>query len=149
MDKINLTGKRKRLQTGSLFLLTLPQITLLLLVVLLLVLMVSVCTRFTSGAVSTNALQQKLRRLQQKFASGKVNPLTEREAMELLHNKVKTTSSAAVISGDADLKWLFYSNCRSIQAMLSKPDLADRTAWIKLNALMVDFNTQYFGSKVL
>ena len=57
---------------------------------------------------------------------------------------IKTSSDPALISGDANLRRLLFSNCRSIQTILGEPDLANRTAWIKLNALMVDFDTQYF-----
>jgi len=39
---------------------------------------------------------------------------------------------------------LLYNNCKAIQAVLSQPSLENRTSWIKLNAIMVDFNDLYF-----
>lgn len=145
MNDFQKGNERTKFQNSSLLFLTVPQITLLIVVVLLLVMMVSVCTQFTKGPVSTKALLLQLQNLQRKFALGKtVNPETERETMEQLQNKIKTSSDPALISGDANLRRLLFSNCRSIQTILGEPDLANRTAWIKLNALMVDFDTQYF-----
>jgi hypothetical protein len=125
--------------------LTIPQIMLIGLVILLLALMKSACTKFTKGPVSTTALLQQLQRLQAKFALGKlINPEMEREEMERLQNKISTSSEPGIISGNADLKRLLYSNCKSIQAVLSQSILENRTSWIKMNAMMVDFNTHYF-----
>lgn len=146
---MNYTQKRgtlTRLGNGSLLFLTLPQISLIVFVTFLLILMVSVCIKFTKGPFNTSALLQQLKRLEAKFVSGKmINPKIEREEMERLQNKIKTTSDPAVISGNRDLKRLLYNNCKSIQTVLSQPGLENRTSWIKLNALMVDFNDLYFG----
>jgi membrane protein insertase Oxa1/YidC/SpoIIIJ len=138
------SGLTKFRNNGLLFL-TFPQITLLIFVILLLILMVSVCIKFTKGPFNTSALQEHLQRLQAKFSAGiLINPRTEREEMETLQNKIKTTSNPALISGNATLKRLLYSNCKAIQAVLGQPGLENRTSWIKLNALMVDFNDLYF-----
>ena len=146
---MNNSPKRRRLpkfQNSCLLLLTLPQLTLLIFVAGLLVMMVSACIKFTKGPVNTSALAQQLQRLQAKFTGGlSINPQKEREEMEKLQNKLKTTSTAALISGNANLKQLFYSNCKAIQAVLRRSDLQNRTAWIKLNALLVDFDALYFG----
>lgn len=133
-------------RNSGLLLITFPEITLLIFVAGLLVMMVSACIKFTKGPVNTSALEQQLQRLQAKFTAGLlINPKSEREEMETLQNKLKTTSNPSLISGNASLKQLFYSNCKAIQAVLRRPDLQDRTAWIKLNALMVDFDALYFG----
>ena len=89
---------RTNFQHSSLLFLTVPQITLLIVVELLLIMMVSVCIRFTKGPVSTRALLLQLQNLQRKFALGKtVNPEIERAEMEQLQNKVKTTAEPSVI----------------------------------------------------
>ena len=124
---------------------SIPHVTLIIIVLVLLIVLVSACIKFTTGPANTVALMQQLKRLQAKFAANTLlNPNTEREEMEILQNKLKTTSSPAVISGDVNLKQLFYTNCKSIQAVLSRADLSNRTSWIKLNALMVDFDDLYF-----
>lgn len=108
--------------------------------------MVSVCFTSTKGPLSTTAFLKQLQSLQARFAAGKIiNPETEREHLEKLQNKVKTLSEASIISGNADLRRLLHSICQSIKIVLDQPDLANRTTWIKLNSLMVDFNTQYFS----
>jgi hypothetical protein len=122
-----------------------PPLLLIIVVVALMALMVSVCIKFTKGPLSTAALLQQLQHLQARFASGKqINPEREREEMEILQNKIKTTSDPITISENMDLKRLFYSNCKSIQGVLGQADLQNRTSWIKLNGLMVEFNSRYF-----
>lgn len=118
---------------------------LIIIVTSLLMITASICSKFTKGPLSTVALLQRMRLLQAKFIAGKeIDPETEREEMEILQNKIKTSSSMQTISGNSDLKQLFARNCASIQSVLKQPVLDNKTSWIKFNALMADFNTSYF-----
>lgn len=143
----------KRILTGagtqeSLYIAFAP-ILLIVFVGALFIMMVSVCFTFTKGPLSTTAFLKQLQILQARFAAGKIiNPDTERVEMEKLQNKIKTFSEASIISGNADLQRLLYSICQSIKVALGQPDLENRTSWIQLNALMVDFNTQYFKGNI-
>ena len=122
-----------------------PPILLIIIVTSLLMITASICSKFTKGPLSTVALLQRMRLLQAKFIAGKeIDPETEREEMEILQNKIKTSSSMQTISGNSDLKQLFARNCASIQSVLKQPVLDNKTSWIKFNALMADFNTSYF-----
>lgn len=104
------------------------------------------CFRSTKGAVSTAALLLQLQQLHAKFMSAeRIDPEIERKEMEIIQNKIKTASDAAVISGNPDLKKMFGLNCQSIASVLNTEGLTDRTAWLKFNALMIDFNFLYFG----
>lgn len=140
--------KIKRLvkfRNKNLLFLALPQIGMLVLMALMIYWMVSVCTKSTKGPASMAALLQQLQRLQAKFTAGRlVNPQTEREEMEILQNKIKTRTDPALISGNDGLKQLFHSNGNAIKAVLAQPDLHNRTAWIKLNTMMVNFDEFYF-----
>lgn len=122
-----------------------PPILIIVIAAVLFVMMISVCTKFTKGPLSTSAFLKQLHVLQLKLVLGKkINPEKEREEMERLQNKIKTFSEASIISRNADLQRLLHSICHSIKVVLGQPNLENRTSWIKLNALMVDFNTQYF-----
>ena len=136
-----LSGKSKN---GLLFI-GVPPILLILIVASLLMIAASICTKFTKGPLSTAALLERMRLLQAKFMAGNtIDPEAEREEMEILQNKIKTTSTLQTISGNSDLKQLFARNCAFIQSVLKQPLLDNKTSWIKFNALMVDFNTSYF-----
>jgi hypothetical protein len=127
-------------------LLTFPPILIIVFVVVMLVWMVSTCFRSTKGPASTAALLLQLQQLHAKFISAeKIDPEIEKKEMESLQNKIKTASDPAVISGNPDLRKMFWLNCQSIASVLNEEGLKDRTAWIKLNALMIDFNFLYFG----
>jgi hypothetical protein len=133
---------------GSLYL-ALPPLLLIIAVVGLLILTVSVCIKFTKGPLSTAALLRQLQILQAKFMQGKtIDPDTQRQEMEILQNKLKTSSDPALISANSDLKQLFSSNCQAIQSVLERPLLENRTSWIKLNTMMLDFNSHYFDKQV-
>ena len=126
--------------------LTFPPILVIVFVVGMLVLLFFTCFRSTTGQASTAALLLHLQQLHGKFISAeKIDPEIERKEMEILQNKIKTASDAVVISGNPDLRKMFGLNCQSIAAVLNDEGLTDRTAWIKLNALMIDFNFLYFG----
>lgn len=141
--------KRNRItlfQNKQLFSLAFPPLLLIALVVGLLLLMVATCIKFTKGPQSTSALVLQLQRLQAMFLSAEtINPEKERAEMEVLQNKLKTSSSPSIISGNLALQKLFSSNCQSIRMAMNNSHADDKTAWIKLNALMADFNSLYFG----
>ena len=124
---------------------TIPQILLIALIAGLLVLTVSICVRFTKGPLSTAALKRRLLQLQSRFvASEPIDPELERQEMERLQNKIKTSSDQLTISGDDDLKQLIASNRNYIQLALAKKEVANKTSWIQFNALMTDFDHSYF-----
>lgn len=111
----------------------------------LFVLLVITCIKFTKGPVNTAALKKQLRSLQLKFVTAApINPELERSEMEILQNKIKTSSNRLIISGDDDLKLLFNSNCKYIQSEMSNTNLVNRSSWIKFRDLMFGFDKLYF-----
>ena len=123
----------------------LPQIILLLVVVGLLVWMVQTSVKSTKGSLNTAALKKQLMQLQSKFLrSEAINPDRERAQMEMLQNKIKTTSEQLTISDDNDLKQLFDTNCNYIITAMNNAGLEERSSWIKLKELMLDFDALYF-----
>lgn len=123
----------------------LPQTLLIAGLAGLLVLLVTTCIQFTKGPASTVALKTQLRSLQLKFiTAAPINPESERKQMEILQNKIKTSSNSVVISGDHDLKLLFNSNCRYIRLEMKNVNLENRSSWIQFNNLMLDFDESYF-----
>jgi hypothetical protein len=122
-------------------------IRILLIVVVggLLVLLVATCIKFTKGPLNTAALKKQLRSLQLKFVTAiPINPDSERREMEILQNKIKTSSAQLTISGDKDLQQLFDSNCKYIQSAMTDVNLANRSSWIKFKELMFSFGDFYF-----
>ena len=104
----------------------LPQILSIVGLAGLLVLLVTTCIKFTKGPFDTAALKKQLRLLQLKFVSAAlINPEAERKEIEILQNKIKTSSNQMSISGDTDLKQLFASNCKYIQSALADENLAN------------------------
>jgi hypothetical protein len=86
-----------------------------------------------------------LRSLQLKFVTAAlINPDLERKEMEILQNKIKTSSNPLIISGDDDLKLLFGSNCNYIQSAMMDVNLENRSSWIKFKELMFSFDYLYF-----
>jgi hypothetical protein len=123
----------------------LPQVLLIIVLAGLLVLLVTTCTKFTKGPINTAALKNQLRSLQLKFVTAAlINPDLERKEMEILQNKLKTTSNPSIISGDHDLKQLFGNNCKYIQSEMNNTNLENRSGWIKFRALMFGFEKLYF-----
>jgi hypothetical protein len=111
----------------------------------LLVLMVTTCIKFTKGPINTDALKKQLRSLQLKFVTAAlINPELERKEMEILQNKIKTSSNALTISGDHDLKMLFASNCQYIQSAIADVNLLNKSSWIKFKELMFSFDAFFF-----
>jgi len=89
-----------------------------------------------------------LRSLQLKFLSyALINPEAERKEMEILQNKIKTSSNQVSISGDKDLKQLLASNCKYIQLAMTDVNLANRSSWIKFRELMFSFDNFYFHTQ--
>jgi hypothetical protein len=125
----------------------LPQMLLIIGLGGLLVLLVAACVKFTKGPINTEALKKQLRSLQLKFVSAAlINPELERKEMELLQNKIKTSSNTSIISGDHDLRLLFSSNCKYIQSEMNNVNLENRSSWIKFKELMFSFDHLYFHS---
>jgi hypothetical protein len=123
----------------------LPQILLIARFAGLLVLFVTTCIKSTKGPASTAALKTQLRSLQLKFLrAAPINPESERKEMEILQNKIKTSSDPLIISNDHDLKLLFHSNCTYIQSEMNSTNLENRSSWIQFNTLMLDFDESYF-----
>lgn len=130
---------------SRMFLITFPQILLIVLLFGLLVLLVRTCIRFTRGPLTTTALKQQLLQLQSKFVgSAPINPEAERQAMEILQNKIKTANDQLTISEDEEIRQLFASNCKYIQSIMSDVNLANRSSWIKFKELMFGFGDFYF-----
>ena len=114
----------------------------------LLVLLVTTCIKSTKGPLDTAALKKQLHSLQLKFVSSAlINPEAERKEMEILQNKIKTSSNQVSISGDKDLKQLLASNCKYIQLAMTDMNLADRSSWIKFRELMFSFDDFYFHTQ--
>jgi hypothetical protein len=138
--KTSLEENRRRM-----FLITFPQILLIVVLLGLLVLLVRTCIKFTKGPLSTTALKQQLLQLQSKFVSSAlINPEVERKEMEILQNKIKTSSDQLTISGDKDLQELFASNRKYIQSIMGDVNLTNRSSWIKFKELMFGFGDFYF-----
>jgi hypothetical protein len=123
----------------------LPQVLLIVVLAGLLVLLVATCIKFTNGSLSTSALKKHLLQLQSKFiTSAVINPELERERMEQLQNRIKTSSDQATISADKELQQLFASNRNYIQGVMADMNLVHRSSWIKLKELMFSFDDFYF-----
>jgi hypothetical protein len=123
----------------------LPQILFIVGLTGLLVLLVTTCIKFTKGPFDTAALKKQLRLLQLKFVGAAlINPEAERKEIEILQNKIKTSSNQMRISDDKDLKQLFASNCKYIQSAMTNENLANRSSWIKFRELMFSFEDFYF-----
>ena len=138
--KTSLEENRRRM-----FLITFPQVLLIVVLLGLLVLLVRTCIKFTKGPLSTTALKQQLLQLQSKFVSSAlINPEVERKEMEILQNKIKTSSDQLTISGDKDLQELFASNRKYIQSIMGDVNLTNRSSWIKFKELMFGFGDFYF-----
>jgi len=130
---------------AQMLIIILPQVLLIVVLAGLLVLLVTTCIKFTKGPINTAALKTQLRSLQLKFVTAAVvNPELERKEMEILQNKIKTSSNQSIISGDHDLKLLFDSNCKYIQSEMNNTNLANRSSWIKFRELMFGFDKFYF-----
>jgi hypothetical protein len=127
---------------------TIPSILLILLVLGLFVAMFYACFHSTTGPSSITNLKAHLNLLKSKFANHTpVDPHEERCVMETFQNRIKTSCSQKVISGNEDLKALFAFNCQSINGMMKTAEPSNKTMWLKYGALMNDFNDQYFTGK--
>lgn len=122
-----------------------PQLLLIFVLAGLLLLLVTTCIKFTKGPISTDALKKQLRLLQLKFVTAAhISPELERKEMEILQNKIKTSSNPLIISSDNELKLLFASNCKYIQSEITNMKLENRSSWIKFKELMFSFYEFYF-----
>ena len=124
---------------------TIPQILLGLFVLGLFAITFYVSFRSTKGPLSIRDLITHLLLLKRKFENDSpVNPEEERSIMEGLQNKAKTSCSEEVISGNEDLRRLFFVNCESVNKKMMSATSIDKTSWLRYGALMTDFNEQYF-----
>ena len=125
---------------------TIPQIMLVLLVLGLFVAMFYACYNSTKGPSSISNLMARLNLLKSKFAAHTpVDPHEERSVMESLQNRLKSSCSQEVISGNEDLRALFAVNCQSVNRMMKISEPGSKMQWLKYGALMNDFNDQYFS----
>jgi hypothetical protein len=125
-----------------------PSILLILLVLGLFITMFYACFNSTTGPSSITNLMAHLNLLKIKFANHRpIDPHEERYVMESLQNRIKTSCSQRVISGNEDLKALFSFNCQSINGMMKTGEPSNKMQWLKYGALMNDFNDQYFPGK--
>jgi hypothetical protein len=139
--------RRNRIQSRFVLMhtITLPQLLLIVVVAGLFVLLITTCLKSTKGPINTDALKRQLRSLQLKFVTAAlINPELERKEMEILQNRIKTSSNPLVISGDDDLKLLFGSNCKYIQSAMMDVNLENRSSWVRFKELMFSFDYQYF-----
>jgi hypothetical protein len=137
--------KRFHFTFVQMLIIVLPQILLVVGLAGLLVLMIIACIKFTKGPINTDALKKQLRSLQLKFGTAAlINPELERKEMEILQNKIKTSSEQLTISRDKDLQELFASNCKYIQSVMIDVNLLNRSSWIKFKELMFSFDDFYF-----
>ena len=123
----------------------LPQILLIVGLTGLLILLANTCLKFTKGPLDTANLKKRLGLLQLEFVSAAlINPEAERREIEMLQNKIKTSSNQMSISSDKDLRQLFASNCKYIQSEMADVNLLERSSWIKFRELMFSFDEFYF-----
>ena len=61
--------------------------------------------------------------------------------MEILQNKIKTSSNQMCISVDKDLRKLFASNYKYIQTAMTDENLANRSSWIKFREKAIAFTS--------
>lgn len=124
---------------------TFPQLLIIVVLGGLLVLLVSTCIKSTKGSLSITALKKHLLQLQSKFStSALIDPELERQEMEKLQNKTKTSSDPLIISSDKELQQLFVSNCKCIREVMADAHLVNRSSWIKFKELMFSFDHSYF-----
>ena len=90
-------------------------------------------------------MKRRLLQLQLKFSTSELIDLVqEREEMEKLQNKVKTSNGQLAISGDKDLQQLFATNCKYIQSAMTDVNLLNKSQWLKFKELMFSFRNFYF-----
>jgi hypothetical protein len=145
MEGDTIYKKSAKVLKQDLLFITLPQLLLIAVVASLLVLLVLTCIKSTKGPLSTAALKHHLLLLQSRFVSSAlIDPEMERQEMERLQNKIKTSSDQSTISADKDLKQLFASNIHHIHLAMNDLNVVNKSSWIKFKAVMFDFNSFYF-----
>jgi hypothetical protein len=124
---------------------SLPELLLITVVSGLIITMVYVCTRFTRGPASIIALKNYLNELQIKFKSPlTINAETERGALEILLNNVKTSCNENLITSNVDLKGMFDKTCKQIKYIIESKEVGTRSSWLKFNDVTSGFNEFYF-----
>jgi hypothetical protein len=124
------------------------QILLVIIVSELIIVAVVSCIKFTKGPLSIGALKNYLRLLQSKFIHhALIDPDVERQEIEMLQNKVKTSCSQLTISENADLQGLFLNTCQNINDVMTDKEIENRTSWLKFREVICNFQESYFSKK--
>ena len=124
---------------------SLPEILLVTVVTGLMIMMIYVCTKSTKGPLSIKALKNYLNDLQMKFKSPlTINAETERAALEILLNNVKTSCDEKLISSNIDLQGMFDKTCKQIKFITANKEVDSKSSWLKLKDVSSSFNEFYF-----
>ncbi len=124
---------------------SLPEILLVTVVTGLMIMMIYVCTKSTKGPLSIKALKNYLNDLQMKFKSPlTINAETERAALEILLNNVKTSCDEKLISSNIDLQGMFDKTCKQIKFITANKEVGSKSSWLKLKDVSSSFNEFYF-----
>ena len=124
---------------------SLPEILLVTVVTGLMIMMIYVCTKSTKGPLSIKALKNYLNDLQMKFKSPlTINAETERAALEILLNNVKTSCDETLISSNIDLQGMFDKTCKQIKFITANKEVDSKSSWLKLKDVSSSFNEFYF-----
>jgi hypothetical protein len=130
----------------EIYMITIPQILLLLLVFGLFAATFWACFVSTEGPLRIASLLARLRLLKVKYETDTpVDPQEERRVMEELQNDIKASYSKEVISENKELRALFLFNCGFINGKIRTPGTDNKTGWLQYGALMNDFNDRYFA----
>jgi hypothetical protein len=122
------------------------QILLVIVVAGLIIVAIMSCIKFTKGPLSMGDLKKYLLLLQSKFIHHAfIDPEFERQEIEVLQNKVKTSCSQLVISNNSDLEGLFLNTCQSINAVMTDKEIENRTSWLKFSEVICNFQEFYFS----
>ena len=122
------------------------QILLVIIVSGLIIIAVVSCIKFTKGPLSIGDLKNYLHLLQSKFTHHAfIDPELERQEMEVLQNKVKTSCSQLSISENTDLQGLFLNTCQNINDVMNDKEIENRISWLKFREVICNFQEFYFS----
>lgn len=130
--------------------LMLAPLEIVLIVVVAGLLVMTFITSLTStlGKQSIAALKTHLQGLQARLAApGTLDPEAEREHIEVLFNKVKSSCEQPLISGNKELKDLLVQTETKMRAM-DEQQSRQRGAWIQWKGVTHSFYDQYFPAPV-
>lgn len=121
------------------------QITLLIIVLSLTAVAIFVSLQSTTPTLHLLSLKNYLIALRSKLVSPElVSADKERAEIEVLLNKVKTSSSLQNISDDKELKSLLNETCERIKIIVGSSESDQKTAWHKFKNVTFDFNEFYY-----